>query len=620
MIYCGENMGAEQIVSKAAKQKSIEFTVLTEVRMKRLSWLFNHSEKKKIIALAIVLSLLAALLRQCVTYYLGEAVDAAGKSYFSTTVVYLGYLSIGILILMALDYLSLYFYGSFTNHNLYHFRSRTVESAIQFTLKEKAKYSTGELINRLNSDLQILEKFFRTTIGDTSYKVFSGLFAAVFGFIINYKVMFVLLSLCLITAVVNYFFAKPVEHLQQQIQTISDRIMLSFQEAIHGNKEIKAYGIRNQLAEKFGKTVKAHMQKTFSIARIESLWGAIEITVSIALQIGIVFLCLLFVTRGEMTLGDIVIFQQLVEMVKQIFVIDFVTINKVLVIIKRIEELWSHGTVSGNGRKVKSGIEEKPILEFDHVCFDYEKDNTSRSRPILSQVSFTVMPCESVAIIGPSGSGKSTIVNMICGLLNPDDGKIKFEGYDIRQWDEQTLYDEISLVDQESRLFPISIYENIACGGYGCSRLKENAIPAAVDKAIKDASLSSFIASLKEKEKTDVGEFGGKLSGGQRQRISIARALVKSPKLLILDEPTSALDAETEKDILSSLHHAVKEQSATIIVAHRLSTIQDADKILVLNHGRIEEQGNHETLMRKKGLYYRMFLQQRQKDLEVSYE
>lgn len=109
-------------------------------------------------------------------------------------------------------------------------------------------------------------------------------------------------------------------------------------------------------------------------------------------------------------------------------------------------------TVSGNGRKVKSGIEEKPILEFDHVCFDYEKDNTSRSRPILSQVSFTVMPCESVAIIGPSGSGKSTIVNMICGLLNPDDGKIKFEGYDIRQWDEQTLYDEISLVDQESRL------------------------------------------------------------------------------------------------------------------------------------------------------------------------
>ena len=161
MIYCGENMGAEQIVSKAAKQKSIEFTVLTEVRMKRLSWLFNHSEKKKIIALAIVLSLLAALLRQCVTYYLGEAVDAAGKSYFSTTVVYLGYLSIGILILMALDYLSLYFYGSFTNHNLYHFRSRTVESAIQFTLKEKAKYSTGELINRLNSDLQILEKFFR---------------------------------------------------------------------------------------------------------------------------------------------------------------------------------------------------------------------------------------------------------------------------------------------------------------------------------------------------------------------------------------------------------------------------------------------------------------------------
>ena len=136
-----------------------------EAYMKRLFWLFSHSEKKKIAALAIALTLLAALLKQCVTYYLGEAVDAAGRSYFRTTVVYLGYLSFGILILMALDYLSLYFLGSFTNHNLYHFRSRTVESAIQFRLREKAKYSTGELINRLNSDLQILENFFRDLCG-----------------------------------------------------------------------------------------------------------------------------------------------------------------------------------------------------------------------------------------------------------------------------------------------------------------------------------------------------------------------------------------------------------------------------------------------------------------------
>ncbi len=554
------------------------------------------------------------------TYYLGEAVDAASNSYFRTTIVYLGYLSIGILILMALDYLSLYFYGSFTNHNLYHFRSRTVESAIQFHLKEKAKYSTGDLINRLNSDLQILEKFFRTTIGDTGYKIFSGIFAAVFGFMLHDKVMLVLLSLCLITAVVNYLFAKPVERLQQQIQTISDRIMTTFQEAIHGNKDIKAYGIGNQLAGKFGEAVKAHLQKTFSIARIESLWGAIEITVSIALQIGIVFLCLLFVNRGEMTLGDIVIFQQIVEMVKQLFGIDFVTINKVLVVIKRIEELWSQGKGRENGGNIKNGIAGKPILEFDRVCFEYEKDPITRSRPILSQVSFTVMPGESVAIVGPSGSGKSTIVNMICGLLNPDDGVIQFEGYDIRRWDEQALYDGISLVDQESRLFPISIYENIACGGYGCSRLPQDAMPDAVEKAIREASLSSFIASLTDGEETDVGEFGGKLSGGQRQRIAIARALIKSPKLLILDEPTSALDAETERDILSSLHHAVKGQSATITIAHRFNTIQDADKILVLNHGRIEEQGNHETLMRKKGMYYRMFLQQSQEGMEVSYE
>lgn len=577
--------------------------------MKNLSKLLLFTKKKLLLLSAIGLSLSAALCRQIVTYYLGNAVTAASNNQLSVTLVCLRGLVLLILILFAVDYSSLYFYGGFTYGNIYRFRSRTVQSTIQFTLKEKAKYTADTLINRINGDMQILEDFLRSVIKDTSYKLFVGVFSLVFGFLINYQVTLILMALCIITAIVDYYFAKPMEKNQKQIQELSDRTLTAFSDAIHGNKEIKTYGMKASLKERFSGIVKEHMAKVFTAARIESLWGAIEITVSIALQIGIVFLCLFFVLRDEMTLGDILVFQQIVEMAKQLFIIDFVNIRKAAAAAGRITEVWeSEKTAQEATGTIQDGVPGKVTLEFQNVSFSYNKDDRRGSG--LTDISFSVAPGESVALVGPSGGGKSTIIKLVCGLLKPDQGSIAFEGVNINDWNEQALYRQISLVDQDCHLFPVSIYENIAAGGYGCRDISTADMDDYVEQAIHDASLSGWINSLEKGSQTDVGEFGSRISGGQRQRIAIARALLKSPKLLLMDEPTSALDAQTEREIVTALNRKIRNKAATITVAHRLSTIQDFDKILVIENGQITEQGTHKNLMVQKGAYYRMYMQQ----------
>ena len=577
--------------------------------MRKLILLLKSAKKRLMLFAAIGLSMTAALCRQGVTYFLGEAVTAAGCSQLSVTLNYLSWLAAGILLLFVIDYGSLYFYGSFTYENLYRFRSRTVQSTIRFTLKEKAKYTAETLINRINGDMQLLESFFRNGIRDTSYKLFVGIFSLIFGFFINGQVTLILTALCIITAMVDYYFAKPMEKIQKQIQELSDKTMTAFSDAIRGNKEIKTYGIKASLKERFSDIVKAHMAKVFTAARIECLWGAVEITISIALQIGIVFLCLYFVLRDEMTLGDILVFQQIVEMAKQLYIIDFVNIRKAAAAAGRVAEVWESGeTASETSGIVRKGVPGKAILEFQNVSFSYNKDDRRSGK--LNNISFSVAPCETVALVGPSGGGKSTIINLICGLLKPDKGGINFLGADVSDWDEQDLYRQISLVDQECRLFPVSIYENIAAGGYGCKEIGMADMEGYVARAVSDAALSDWVKTLKNGLETDVGEYGNKISGGQRQRIAIARALLKSPKLLLMDEPTSALDIRTEQEIMSALNRKVKGKAAVITIAHRLDTIRDFDKILVVENGQITERGTHEELLAQKRTYYRMYEQQ----------
>jgi ATP-binding cassette subfamily B protein/subfamily B ATP-binding cassette protein MsbA len=227
------------------------------------------------------------------------------------------------------------------------------------------------------------------------------------------------------------------------------------------------------------------------------------------------------------------------------------------------------------------------------VWFGYEP-----GRPVLRGVSFAARPGGVVAVVGPTGAGKSTLAGLLPRFFDPDEGRVSLDGRDLRELRLESVRASVSLVLQESFLFPFSIAENIAYGRPGASR-------AEIEAAARAANAHEFVCRLPDGYETVVGERGATLSGGERQRVAIARALLKDAPVLVLDEPTSALDAETEESLLGALERLM-EGRTTIVIAHRLSTIRRADLILVLRDGRIVERGSHDELVALGGQYARM--------------
>ncbi len=243
-------------------------------------------------------------------------------------------------------------------------------------------------------------------------------------------------------------------------------------------------------------------------------------------------------------------------------------------------------------------------IKFDQVSFQYQQD-----RPILKDMSFHIKPGQKVAIVGESGSGKSTLVKLLFRFYDVDQGSISIDGQDIRELTQLSLRQKIGVVPQDTVLFNDTLFANIAYGNPHASTL-------AVNQAIDMAHLRRFIDDLPSGDQTLVGERGLKLSGGEKQRVSIARTILKQPPILAFDEATSSLDSQSEQAILKTIK-AVAKNHTSLVIAHRLSTVVDADNILVIDKGRIVEQGQHQVLLKKNGIYARLWhLQQTHKPSE----
>jgi subfamily B ATP-binding cassette protein MsbA len=250
-------------------------------------------------------------------------------------------------------------------------------------------------------------------------------------------------------------------------------------------------------------------------------------------------------------------------------------------------------TLTPSSPKRGIAIEAPPVrgqVVFEHVAFAYDVKN-----PVLLDVSFTINPGQLVGIVGPTGSGKSTVFSMISRFYDPSRGTIRIDGHDVRDLKLKSLRDQIGYVLQETVLFHGTIAENIAFGRVSASREE-------IIKAAELANAHEFISKMAQGYDTLVGERGSTLSGGQRQRIGIARVMIRNNPILLLDEPTAALDSESEKLVIEALERLMKGRTV-ITIAHRLTTIRDADQIIVISGGIVAENGTHDDLMAKNGIY-----------------
>jgi ATP-binding cassette, subfamily B, bacterial len=399
-----------------------------------------------------------------------------------------------------------------------------------------------------------------------------------------------------IMAVSSVLLGKPIRTASHRRREVEGSLHSHVQQTLSGISVVQAFGQEERQHARFEELardgVRAYVRGTFAGGVNKLASGMVSaIGVAVVLLVGAKA-----VLAGSLSVGGMVVFAAyLTQLQTQFsgFTGIYTTLQGARASIDRVVSVLREPSEIDQSPTATPLPEVRGKVAIEHVSFGYEQ-----GRPVLDDVSLEAKPGEVVAIVGATGAGKSTLVSLVPRFFDPDAGRVLIDGHDARELRLRDVRAAVSLVLQESFLFPFTIAENIAYG-------RPDAGPEEVEAAARAANAHPFIERLPEGYQTVVGERGATLSGGERQRVAIARALLKDAPILILDEPTSALDAETESLLLEALERLMANRT-TLTIAHRLSTIRHADTIVVLQHGRVIEAGTHAELVAGGGVYARM--------------
>jgi subfamily B ATP-binding cassette protein MsbA len=373
--------------------------------------------------------------------------------------------------------------------------------------------------------------------------------------------------------------------------------MSTMQEVLSSIRLVKAFGREDHERHRFERESTRIVESTLRARDVKSkLSPAVEVIVAIG-SAAVLWFGARQVLAGALTAGSLVVFLlYLSKMYKPIRELSKMTdtYSRALVALDRINGFLDVGIDVQDLPGARRARRFRGAIELDHVTFGYAPD-----RPALVDASLTIPAGSVAAIVGPTGAGKTTLINLIARFYDPQSGRVLIDGEDVRSFYQESLRERISFVLQDTLLFRGPIWQNIAYG-------KPQALPREIVRAAKLANAHEFIRELPNGYKTMVGERGVTLSGGQQRRLSIARAIIRDAPILILDEPLTGLDAASESLVLDALRQLMRGKT-TVMIAHNLSTVQQADVIFVVDHGRVCERGTHASLLEAGGVYARLY-------------
>src|SRR5579884_1129170 len=460
-----------------------------------------------------------------------------------------------------------------------------------------AKRRTGELLSRLMNDVNVIQTVVTETPIDSAKQLVTFVGGTVFLFVMNWRLCLLILLLLPILVLVARLFGRRLKALSTSIQDQTAVISTLVEEVISGIRIVKSFVQTAREERRFASQVQAALAIALRRAAVLAVFVPTISLLTFSAAAAVLWYGGLQVIEGIVTPGDLFAF----VLFAGILIGPFSSAARVFAQVKEaqgsMQRVFEILDTQPDIRDEPDAVDLPPIaghVRAERIHFAYDA-----RAPVLTDVSFEAKPGEMIALVGPTGAGKTTIVNLLHRFYDPLEGRIMIDGYDLRRVKLDSLYRQIALVPQETILFGGTILDNIRYG-------REDASEGEVLAASRAAHAHEFINALPDGYRTVVGEKGVNLSGGQRQRLAIARAILKNPRILLLDEATSSLDSESERLVQDALERLMAGRT-TFVVAHRLTTVQQADRILVLNKGRIVEEGSHASLMDRRGLYHYLY-------------
>ena len=560
-----------------------------------LSKLIKEDKVKLIIASLFIF--IAELSEICTGYLNGAAVEAISNLKIKEALLFLG--TYGIINIVASGLIL-----TQANAVLQKIESKLTRKLGYFTYKKALdlpaeayeKTSSGEIINRITNDADTLSFTFGQLLRMFS-SLLGSLILIVYIFMNSYVIGIYITLFILILFLVLKKYNPILKNNHKERKKGQDKFTSLTTESIRGIREIKTLGVKKSLLEDMKEIIKEIFDKSSKEIDIRKKFNLITRFIKVSLEVGTFILCVILLYYKEITLTFFIAmtyyvyrYMWLIENINELSQ----TYQKVIVSIGRVNEILENKLSKDEAFGTKEITKSKGIIEFKDVVFGYPNEDI-----ILKGFNITLEPNKKIAIVGQSGQGKSTLFNLLTRVFEPKSGKILLDKQELKDLTESSLRKEISIIRQEPFIFNRTIKENFLL-------LNKDLTLDQIRKYTKLAYLDDYIMSLPDQYDTLLGESGVNLSGGQKQRLSIARTLAKESKVILFDEATSALDNESQAYIKQAIDNLVKDHTV-VIVAHRLSTIIDADIIYVIDKGKIADKGTHEELLKTSKIYKKLY-------------